>query len=193
VGDEGTGKKFRGGLSSGQRENLVCGSLFEEKEGRKWRVARGSDTGVTVPGGTIHLVAVVFLANNDAIVAEKCYAGLVPPEASGSAFAGAGVAEEEITRAVFVTKTECMNLHAIAESEAMHHGQFVDGIFERENRLIGGEAIAAKNDMAAFERRIEPSCFVGRKAKGGTGEIKLCAGTASEGGPEASGDEGWGG
>lgn len=98
--------------------------------------------------------------------------------------------EEKVARTIVIDETEGVKLNPFAAREAVHHGKFIDGIFERKYGLIRSEAIAAKDDVAAFERWIEPRSLVRRNAKSWAGKIELGAGRTGEGGPETARNKG---
>jgi hypothetical protein len=99
------------------------------------------------------------------------------------------MAEEEITAGILIDEAEGVEFDAFAESEAMHEDEFVDGILEWKERIVGLEAFAVQDDMATRKGRIEPGSFIRTAAEGGTGEIKSSATVIAMGGPEASGSK----
>src|SRR5271157_4854286 len=187
--DERPGKEFRGGLCRGHGQQLIVLSLFEEKDCGESNPSLRGHPGVAVPRCAVHPERVVLLAKNDAVVAEKFCARLRHPQACGGALPCARVAEKQIAAAIFVGEAQGVNLHAFAESQAMHHDQFVDGIFQREYwriRIIDG---ALQNDMTALKLWVEPGGFVGGRTKCWTGEVEGGAEWAGKGRPESTGDK----
>src|SRR5208283_4413060 len=93
VGNKGTGKEFGGRLRRGDRRKTDRRSLFEKIKRSKRRTRGRGNAGIAMPGCAVHPKLAVELAKNDAIVAEKLNAGIGHPEARGSAFASARMAE----------------------------------------------------------------------------------------------------
>src|SRR5579883_3110930 len=187
VGEKSAREEFGGGLRLRDGNDPMRWSLLQEENGGERSTGRRRNAGVAVPGRAVHAIACRLMTKNDAVGAEKACGRLADPEARGGAFAGAGMAEEEITAGILIDEAEGVEFDAFAESEAMHEDEFVDGILEWKERIVGLEAFAVQDDMATRKGRIEPGSFIRTAAEGGTGEIKSSATVIAMGGPEASG------
>src|SRR5208337_2842140 len=149
VREEGAGKELGRGLGRSNRQNLMSWGLLQKIDGGERGAACGGHASVSMPGRTVHPVIAIVLAQNSAIVAEHAHAGLPHPQAGGGAFAGAGVAEEEVAAAILVGQAERVEFDAFTERQAVHEDQFVDGILERKERVLGRKTWAVQDHVSA--------------------------------------------
>src|SRR5271170_1266361 len=143
----------------------MLGSLFQEKYGVKRGALWRGNAGVAVPRGAVHPESTLVLAQNDAIIAQHAHAGFGHPQARRGALAGARVAKKQITAAVGVRQAKRMDFHALAQSEAVHHGEFINWIFQRKHGNIRGKRGAIEQKMAARKRSVKPGGFIRSAAK----------------------------
>ncbi len=154
-------------------EESVCGRLFEQKNRGQGGAARGSYTGIAMPWSAIHPKLAIFFSNDDAVIAKKLDAGFGHPQAGSGALAGTRMTQEKVAGAIVVREPQSMYFDALSKRQPVHHGEFIDGVFQRKYGLVRSETIPPENDVATFKRRIEPRCFVGMDSERRARKIKL--------------------
>lgn len=91
---EAAREKLTGRTRFGKSDNLVSGTVLQDKNaiesGFSWR----GEGGFAVPWRSIHPQLAIVQAQNDAIVAENFGTSIRLPESGGGALACAGVAEK---------------------------------------------------------------------------------------------------
>src|SRR5579872_2444256 len=80
IGHEAACKKFRASLRGREFLQLIFESMLQQINGGNLRGFGFGKAGITVPGSAVHPEAALFLAHNDAVVAQAGHASTLCPQ-----------------------------------------------------------------------------------------------------------------
>jgi len=188
---EGAGKEFRDGAGGLEWNDFVPLAVFDQIDAVERTGGLHGNSGIPMPGRSVHEDAAGAFAQDDAVIAEDANARPPEPKAGSGAFSRAGMTDEQAPEAIASENAATMDFHAGSRGEAMDHEKFVEGILERINGTRGVEATLEQEDSPATKGAVKAGFLIRSAAEVSGLKIERETVIFDVSAPEAARLEGW--